>query len=244
MQAQGQNRTIVFTADDLGWDENTNLTIERAHRNGVLTAASLMMGQPGTTHALEVIRRNPDLQIGWHFHACDSQPLICREWPWGTSEVRAGVTLAVSRAARELIRRELAEQWKQLLAAGVNVRFVNGHHHLHIHPFIAREMHRLIGGSFNGWVRGFEARFFGANPKGNLGFRILSRWSARWLKLWSANQRTDTLWGLDRTFCMNANEVAQVLPTLPDGFHEFMFHPRKEGDADETALLELSQTVE
>lgn len=239
VQAKGHDNAMVFTADDLGWDENTNLAIENAHQHGVLTAASLMTGQPGSAHALEIIRRNPDLQIGWHFHACDSRPLTCREWPWGTSEVRAGMALAISPAARKLIRRELAEQWKHLTDAGVNVRFINGHHHLHIHPFIAREMHRLIDGSFTGWVRGFGARFFGRHPRGHLGYRILSRWSAHWLKAWPADRRTDTLWGLDRTFCMNAKEVSHVLPTLPDGFHEFMFHPRNMGDADETALREL-----
>jgi hypothetical protein len=236
-----QNRTLVFTADDLGWDENTNLAIERAHREGVLTAASLMPGQPGTAHALEIIRRNPGLHIGWHFHACDSRPLTCRTWPWRNSAARAGIALAVSPAARRLIREELAEQWNQLTATGVNVHFINGHHHLHIHPFIAREMQRLIAGSFAGWVRGFEARFFGEKPQGSWFYQTLSCWSARWLKPWPASRRTDSLWGLDRTFRMNAQEVAQVLPTLPAGFHEFMFHPRKTGDADETALRELKR---
>jgi hypothetical protein len=38
---------------------------------------------------------------------------------------------------------------------------------------------------------------------------------------------------------MKASEVAQVLPTLGDGFHEFLFHPRVENDADQRALLDL-----
>ena len=47
--------------------------------------------------------------------------------------------------------------------------------------------------------------------------------------------------GLDRTFRMNADEIASVLPTLPDGSHEFIFHPRHENDADQRALLELKR---
>jgi hypothetical protein len=129
------------------------------------------------------------------------------------------------------------------MATGVPCRFINGHHHLHIHPFIAREMHRLVSGSFTGWVRGFEVNFFGANPRGNLAYRELRRWSAHWLKTWPVDRRTDSLWGLDRTFCMNADEVAQVLPTLPDGFHEFIFHPSTENDADQRALLGLKRRV-
>ena len=234
-------KTISFTADDLGLDEQTNLAIERAHRDGVLTAASLMLGQPGSAHALEIIRRNPALEIGWHFHACDSLPITRRDWPWGNSPARAGIALAISLTARKLIRRELREQWNAFIATGVPCRFINGHHHLHIHPFIAREMRQVVPVTFTGWVRGFEVKFFAADPRGSLAYRLVRRWSAHWLKAWPADRRTDSLWGLDRTFCMKASEVAQVLPTLPAGHHEFIFHPRHDDDADQRALLELKQ---
>jgi predicted glycoside hydrolase/deacetylase ChbG (UPF0249 family) len=237
----GMQRTIVFTADDLGLDEETNLAIERAHRQGALTAASLMMGQPGSAHAVEVARSNPALQIGWHFHACDSQPLTRRRWPWGNSAALVGLTLAFWPPARALIRRELRAQWDQFMATGLPCHFINGHHHLNIHPFIAREMFQVVSATFTGWARGLDARFFGDNPRGNLAFGLLSRRSTHWLKAWPANRRSHSLWGLDRTFCMKASEVAEVLPTLPEGLHEFMFHPRREGDADQTALLELQK---
>lgn len=235
------DKLITFTADDLGLDEPTNLAIERAHRQGALTAVSLMMGQAGGAHALEIINRNPELQIGWHFHACDSQPLTRRDWPWGNSPARAGIALAISPAARELIRRELREQWNAFAATGVPCRFINGHHHLHIHPFIAREMHQIVPAAFTGWVRGFEVNFFASDPRGNLAYQMLRRRSANWLKVWPADRRTDSLWGLDRTFRMNASEVSKVLPSLPAGHHEFVFHPRRDNDADQRALLELKQ---
>jgi len=235
------HKTIVFTADDLGLDEGTNLAIERAHRQGALTAASLMLGQTGNAHALGIVRRNPGLQIGWHFHACNSRPLTRRRWPWGNSPALAGMALAVWPAARTLIRRELLTQWNLFTTTGVQCRFINGHHHLHIHPFIAREMHQVVSASFTGWVRGFEVKFFAAEARGRLIYRLLGRWSAHWLREWPANRRTDSLWGLDRTFCMNAIEVGHVLPTLLDGRHEFLFHPRRENDADQRALLELQK---
>jgi hypothetical protein len=41
---------------------------------------------------------------------------------------------------------------------------------------------------------------------------------------------------------MDAGEIAGVLPTLADGLHEFMFHPRTaDGDADTRCLLELAE---
>jgi hypothetical protein len=108
---------------------------------------------------------------------------------------------------------------------------------LHIHPLIARELHGVTHSQFNGLVRGFEAKFFDANES------WLNRWmrrrSARWLSAWPHERLTDSLWGLDRTFCMNADEIVRALPPLPDGQHEFMFHPRRQGDADHQALIEL-----
>lgn len=232
-------KTVIFTADDLGLDESANLAIERAHRDGVLNAACLMMGQPGTAQALEIIRRNPSLEIGWHLHVCDSKPLTRDRWPWGSSPVRAGLALAFSPGARKLAGEEILAQWEQLVAAGVECRFLNGHHHLHIHPFVARTMRRVVPAGFAGWVRGFQVRYFSGEPAGRPALPWLRRGARRWLKVWPAGCHTDSLWGLDRTFRMDAAEIARVLPALPDGRHEFVFHPRRDGDADQRALLAL-----
>lgn len=229
------DRRIEFTADDLGLDVQTNLAIEHAHREGALTAASLMLGQPATAHAVEIARCNPRLQIGWHFHACDSAPVTQPRWPWGNSPARAALALMCSPAARVLVRREIQVQWQHFTATGLNCAFINGHHHLHIHPFIAREMQRTI--SFNGWVRGFTVRFFAPHST-SAGYRWLQRPATKWLSVWPC-PRTDTLWGLDRLFCMRAEEVATAAAALPAGHHEFMFHPRREGDADHQALVAL-----
>jgi hypothetical protein len=50
---------------------------------------------------------------------------------------------------------------------------------------------------------------------------------------------TDTLWGLDRLFRMDAEEVRSAMAILPDGFHEFMFHPRTRTCSDTLCLLDL-----
>jgi len=232
-------RIIHFTADDLGLDEQANLVIEHAHQQGVLTAASLMLGQPGTAHAVEVARRNPGLQIGFHFHVCDSQPVTRKSWPWGSSTVLAGIAIGLWPGVSALVHQELIAQWNQFVATGLRCSFINGHHHLHIHPVIARKMHDLLKGNFTGWVRSMETRSFDRREAGNLPFRWLQARSRSWLRSWPKERLTDSLWGVDRTFRMKADEIGRVLPTLPAGQHEFMFHPRHQGDLDHCALLEL-----
>jgi hypothetical protein len=47
------------------------------------------------------------------------------------------------------------------------------------------------------------------------------------------------LWGLDRIFRMEAGEVRAAIAALPDGFHEFLFHPRTRSCPDTLCLLDL-----
>jgi hypothetical protein len=231
-------KIVEFIADDLGLDDATNLAIEHCYREGVLRGASLMLGQKSTKHGVEVARRNPRLRIGWHFHACDSQPLTRKCWPWGRSTVFAGLAFALLPAARELIRREINAQWKQFEATDLTCEFINGHHHLHIHPFLAREMRAVVPQLFNGWIRGFNVKSF---DSGGLGvIRCLRRPSQRWLRDWRQVRCSDTLWGVDRLFSMDSSEVTRAIGQLPDGLHEFMFHPRGgPNDADMRTLLAL-----
>jgi hypothetical protein len=100
-----------------------------------------------------------------------------------------------------------------------------------------------LSSDFKGWLRWGRPSFFQpsrveifyqmldvlflARHRGRLPFRI-----------------STTLWGVDRTFNMNAREILGALPSLGQGIHEFMFHPRQvEGDPDTRALLELKQHV-
>jgi hypothetical protein len=231
-------KEVVFVADDLGMSVAINEAILLAHTSGVLTGAALMMAQSGTAHAVALARAHPSLAIGWHLHLADSIPATIEKWPWGNSPVRAGWSIGLSRASRELMRREVARQWQLFQETGLPCRFINSHHHLHAHPFVYRALREVVGDAFFGWIRsGRPCLFTRAAPP--------PLWSAldrcflarrRRLSPWRA---TDTLWGLDRVFQMRAGEVRSALARLPDGFHEFLFHPRTSTCPDTSCLREL-----
>lgn len=138
-------KQLAFVADDFGLNAGINGAVLRAHREGALTGASLMMGQPGTAEAVEMARSLPTLDIGWHLHLCDSKPLTMPSWPWDRSPVRAGVQMVLLPSCRRRVRREIAHQWQAFLRTGLPCRFVNAHHHLHLHPWVARELCRVVG---------------------------------------------------------------------------------------------------
>lgn len=236
-------REIVFVADDLGMSDRVNEAIAHAHRSGALTGACLMVGQPGTRSAVSLAKEHPGLQVGWHMHLTDSRPMTRAEWPWGRSPARAGFAIGFSARMRELARNEIRCQWEAYRETGLPCRFVNAHHHLHVHPWIRRVLMETLPSAFDGWVRWGKPSFFSPNRAevfyGMLDALFLARHRGR-----LPFRLSTTLWGIDRTFRMNAREILRVLPGLGDGLHEFMFHPRRlEGDPDTRALLELKHHV-
>jgi predicted glycoside hydrolase/deacetylase ChbG (UPF0249 family) len=230
-------RTVLFIADDLGMSDSVNDAIVHAHRHGALNGAALMLGQPATHAAVCRARELPHLEIGWHLHLSDSHPCTLDRWPWDGSEARAGFALGLSRRTRALVRDEIRAQWDAFRETGLGCRFVSGHHHLHVHPFVRDVLAETLPADFDGWIRWGEPKFFEACPS-SLFYRALHG-LLQTRRHWPFTVST-TLWGLDRIEAMNATEIAAVLPLLGDGLHEFMFHPRRlERDADTECLLAL-----
>jgi hypothetical protein len=235
-------KEVVFIADDLGLSAEINDAILHAQRVGRLDGAALMMVQPGTDEAVRLARDTPTLRIGWHLHLTDSQPATAARWPWGASPARAGWAIGLLPSARRLMENEVARQWELFRATGLPCAFVNSHHHLHAHPFVYRAMRRVVGDRFDGWLRLGRPRYF--PPRGigaaatALGDRLLLARRRR-LSPWRV---TDTLWGLDRLFRMDPREVRAALAAIPDGFHEFMFHPRTRTCPDTLCLLALKSS--
>jgi predicted glycoside hydrolase/deacetylase ChbG (UPF0249 family) len=59
-------RRLIVNADDFGLSDGVNAGIVRAHREGIVTSASLMVRQPGAEAAVNAARSCPDLSVGLH----------------------------------------------------------------------------------------------------------------------------------------------------------------------------------
>jgi hypothetical protein len=234
-------KELIFVADDFGMTREINDAILHTHLSGHLTGAALMMAQPATGDAVAKARAHPTLQIGWHLHLNDSLPATIGRWPWGSSPTRAGFSIGLSSKARERMRREVARQWELFQETGLKCRFINSHHHLHTHPFVYRALLDVVGPRFQGWIRLGKPRAF-RSPALSLLWSALERIYLERRRRLSAWRATDTLWGLDRIFHMDAGEIEAALATLPDGFHEFLFHPRTRFCPDTLCLIQLKSS--
>src|SRR5437588_7983476 len=59
-------RRLIINADDFGRSAAINQAVIRAHREGVLTSASLMVNEPAFDEAVQLARENPKLGVGLH----------------------------------------------------------------------------------------------------------------------------------------------------------------------------------
>lgn len=59
-------RDLVVNADDFGLSDGVNAGIVRAHREGIVTSASLMVRQPAAERAAAAAAEHPSLGLGLH----------------------------------------------------------------------------------------------------------------------------------------------------------------------------------
>lgn len=57
---------LIVNADDFGYGAAINRGIVQAHRNGIVTSASLMVNTPGTEEAVALAAELPELSLGLH----------------------------------------------------------------------------------------------------------------------------------------------------------------------------------
>jgi len=67
---------LIVNADDFGLTEGVNRAVEEAHRNGILTSTTVLVGCDAAEEAGELARRCPELGIGLHVNLTHGRPLL------------------------------------------------------------------------------------------------------------------------------------------------------------------------
>src|SRR5271154_2947266 len=67
---------LIITADDFGAAAAVNDAVEETHRNGILTAASLMVSGAAASDAVARARKMPSLRVGLHLALVDARPVL------------------------------------------------------------------------------------------------------------------------------------------------------------------------
>jgi hopanoid biosynthesis associated protein HpnK len=238
------SKRVIFTADDFGLDTAVNEAVERSHRDGVLTSASLMVTAPAAADAIARAKNLPGLAVGLHLVLVqgvpalaqeDAAPLVGRNGAFFDSPAQAGLHYFFSPSARRALGAEIRAQFEAFRRTGLALDHVDGHTHLHIHPTIFAlllEIGRDYGMKAMRVPYENPAASARAAGKGKLSRAAISGAFAPWAKTMRARldregiASNDAQFGFHDTGAMTEELVLRQLENVePDAVTEFYFHP-------------------
>jgi chitin disaccharide deacetylase len=233
MSQHEPKRRLVVNADDFGRSASINEAVVRAHREGILTTASLMVNEPACNEAVTLARENPRLGVGLH--------LALAEDP-----IAAGFRFFFKPGMRAQLRNEIRAQLEKFMATGLTLDHVNSHHHLHMHPTViglllecAREMGivrvRLTHEPFWINVRHVTGRRFRNWPHALI-YAVLARRARRGFRE-AQIRHPEQVFGLMQNHAVDEPYLKQLLPVLPAGDSELYSHPSMNGFRHEFEAL-------
>jgi chitin disaccharide deacetylase len=218
---------LIVSADDFGLSEEVNEAVERAHRDGILRAASLMVAAPAAPDAIARARALPGLRVGLHVVVVNGQPLLPRDrvrplvdanGNFSSHLVAAGIRYFFDPRARRALEAEIRAQFEAFARTGLLLDHVNAQNHMHVHPTILSIIIK-VGADYG--VRAVRV------PQEPGGAAFLTPWLALMRgRLHRAGIVTnDVVLGIRDSGHMTRARVLELLDTLPPGISEMYFHP-------------------
>ena len=243
MSSPAPARRLIVNADDFGRSAAINEAVISAHRDGILTTASLMVNESSCAEAVQLAKANPRLGVGLHLtllmgHAAlpPSQipGLVSEHGEFSNAPAATGARYFFRRELREQLRAEIHAQFARFRATGLPLDHVNGHLHLHLHPVVfgilmedATELGlthlRLTREPF--WMDVPLAagnRFYRASHA--IIYFCLS-WNVQARLRRNKIRYAQRVFGLLQNARVNEDYIAKLLPLLPPGDSELYSHP-------------------
>jgi hopanoid biosynthesis associated protein HpnK len=236
-------KRVIVTADDFGLAIAVNEGVEEAHRRGILTTASLMVGGAAAADAVARARRLPALHVGLHVVLVEGRPVLPPEQvpdlvdgngEFTTRLVRAGFSYFFRPGVRRQIEAEVRAQFEAFRATGLALDHVNAHNHMHLHPTLLGTI-VAVGRDYG--LRAMRVPYepplasFRAARSGLVRRLATAGGLAPWIALLRRRLRRAGLksnqyvFGLLDSGQMDAELMVRLLGELPSGVTEIYFHP-------------------
>jgi hopanoid biosynthesis associated protein HpnK len=252
-------KNLIVNADDLGWTPGVNRGISEAHRNGIVTSASLLANGCAFDDGVRLSRELPRLGVGVHLNLSDGKPVApparVKTLVSEAGDFRGGPeTLLFRLTAKSLDTKDVEIEWgaqiEKICAAGICPTHLDGHKHVQMLPGLfaialrlARK-HGIEAVRISHETSSLRAALIGGSESKSVmlkqgvqarGLKLLAR-DARGMAERSGIATADYFCGIAQTGVLTRKGVLQLLASLPEGTTELMCHP---GYAD----AELQNTV-
>lgn len=233
---------LIINGDDFGLSQSVNSALIKAHRDGILTSASLMLNEPGFREAVGLARENPELGVGIHLaliqgHSSlppyEIKPLVNQKGEFDSNPVLAGLRFFFIRKYRNLLQEEITAQIEKFFNAGIKPTHIDGHLNIHLHPSVLMILLPLMDEFKIQAVRVPSEDFFyhwkldrSKTPwkaAHALIFKFLGAYATGKFRT-KKIQYPHRTFGLLQSGNMTREFVTRVLANLPDGITEMSFH--------------------
>jgi hopanoid biosynthesis associated protein HpnK len=233
-------KRLIVTADDFGAATQVNDGVERAHRHGILSAASLMVAGAAAGDAVERARAMPNLRVGLHLVLVEGKPilpaaavpdLVDSSGHFRTDMARAGAAMFFLPKVRAQLAAEIEAQFAAFAATGLRLDHVNAHKHFHLHPTIAAlivkaaKAHGAPGARVPLEPQAVLGRIEPHKPSGvvMLTAPFARALRARFRRAGIASP--DAVFGLAWSGAMTGPRLSGLIAHLPEGLSEIYLHP-------------------
>jgi hopanoid biosynthesis associated protein HpnK len=215
-------KRLVVTADDFGAAKEVNDAVEIAHRDGILTAASLMVSAPAARDAIARAKTMPNLRVGLHLTLVDDRPtlpaadipgLVDSDGMFRSDMARSGAAMFFLPRVRRQLAAEIEAQFKAFAATGLALDHVNTHKHFHLHPTIAALMFKI------GKRYGMNAPRVPFETNNPFAQHLRRSYRAKGMRV------ADRVYGLKWSGAMTKEKLGPILDALPEGLSEIYMHP-------------------
>ncbi|MGP8235580.1 MAG: hopanoid biosynthesis-associated protein HpnK [Limisphaerales bacterium] len=243
MKGKTAARRLIVNADDFGRSSSINEAVVRAHRDGILTSASLMVNETAAGEAVRLARENPRLGVGLHLTLVRGRAALPPEriahlagvdGRFSENAAAAGWRYFFQAKCRSELKAEMEEHFAKFHATGLKLDHVNGHLNIHLHPVIFQILMenserwkiqgmRLTRDSFLASAR-LAAGEWGYRISHAVIFGLLSNWARPRLERQGV-RHTAWVFGLLQNGRVDAKYMEKLLRRLPSGDLELYSHP-------------------
>jgi hopanoid biosynthesis associated protein HpnK len=243
LRRRGGELEVILNADDFGSSSAVNRGVARAHRQGLLTSASLIVGGPAAAEAVAMARDMPSLAVGLHVVAADGRAvmprkdvprLVDRRGCLPAGPARAGWRYALDAKCRRELLGEIEAQFDLFAGTGLPLSHVDGHAHLHLHPFLVGTIVDLAVRHRAGGFRVPRGEWRESLAYDRRGFWAMTAWASIFALLVRRARRRAVrgglvtarrVYGLVRSGRMDETYVTSLIRRLDVSPVEIYFHP-------------------
>jgi len=255
-------KTLIVNADDFGLSREVNAAVVKAHREGILTSASLMVAEAHRDEAVSLAREHPALDVGLHAVVCRGRsvlrpaeiaPAVDALGRFPDNPVLTGLRWYFDKQLRGKLEAELRAQVEKHLELVGYLNHIDGHLNFQVHPVVADILVGLAVEYKVPCLRMPRERVLATlrlrrdhaarKAVETAVFRALSSRTRRLMRK-RGLQSTDALFGLHQSGHLDEDYVVAIIGGLREGTTEFYLHPAMDiGDTPPSAAAQVEVEI-